>query len=96
MINIHQKILVLFIKPQLSEVEKKKPESLISKRIRIKKKKSVTRLNKIAFFALFAASSREENQPIKTKDNTPTPSQPKKTDRELIPLVNKIINAIKL
>merc|ERR1712154_541825 len=73
---------------QLSEVEKKKPASLISKKTRIKKKKSVTRLNKIAFFALFVASSREENQPIRIKDRTPTPSHPKKTDKKLTPLVN--------
>jgi len=83
-------------KSQLSEVEKKKPASLISKKTRIKKKKSVTRLNKIAFFALFVASSREENQPIRIKDRTPTPSHPKKTDKKLTPLVNKIINTIKL
>ena len=83
-------------KSQLSEVEKKKPASLISKKTKIKKKKSVTRLNKIAFFALFVASSRDENQPIKIKDRTPTPSHPKKTDKKLIPLVNKIINTIKL
>merc|ERR1712226_1844579 len=80
---------------QLSEVEKKKPASLISKKTKIKKK-SVTRLNKIAFFALFVASSRDENQPIKIKDRTPTPSHPKKTDKKLTPLVNKIINTIKL
>lgn len=74
---------------------KKNLNSPNSKRIRIKKKKSVPRLNNTAFLAPLTASSREENQLIKRKERIPTPSHPKKVLNIFFPPVNRSINKMK-
>ena len=60
----------------------------------INKKKSVTRLNRIAFFEPSPAQKREEYHPMSRKDIKPTRSQPKNLEKMLSLHVSKNINKI--
>jgi len=53
----------------------------ISKTTKKRKKKSVTRLKRTAFFEPSPAQKREEYHPISSKDIKPTPSQPKNIEK---------------
>lgn len=54
------------LKPQYYYQRERKKNQLLSFLTKLEvKKRNLIRLNKMAFLALFVASSREENQPIK-------------------------------
>lgn len=66
----------------------------ISNTTKNKKKKSVTRLKRTAFFEPSLAQKREEYHPISKKDIKPTPSQPRNIEKMLSLDVSRSINKI--